>query len=69
MQESDFAWIKDRIDDLQKKWREDSDNASQERIRLTTALEQILKVERDDKGNHFEVIRTIAADALEYHGW
>lgn len=64
MQENDFLWIKGRIDDLAKKWAEDKARDFANFRTLRNALEAIQKVQQDDKGNHFEVIQSIADDAL-----
>lgn len=49
------------------KWEIERTRASEANVAaLRRAMERIVAVEPDEKGNHVEVIRSIAADALEY---
>ena len=69
MQKNDFDWMKNRLDDLANKWQSDKERDEKYLRMARDALEAILKVEKDDKNNHYEVMRGIASDALEKFDW
>lgn len=64
IQQSDFDWLKGRIDDLYRKYEDQKIRDDRAFRTLHAALVEIAKVEADDKGNHHTVMRSIALDAL-----